>query len=76
MDKKVLKQIRQFATMLPIVTSECKKKVLGSEILKTNTEAKDGSGNPVDAGKVYEYDSTIRVNHYRAMKKVYKAEGT
>lgn len=75
MDKKVLKQIRHFAAMLPVVSSPCKGKVLGSEILKQNPNAKDAEGNPLAPQKVYMYDARVNHNHVRAMKKIYKSKG-
>lgn len=75
MDKMVLKQLRQFASVLPDVMQDTFAIVSGDEILKHNSNAVDGSGKGIIADGRYKVRAKMKVNHYRNLKKVYKAKG-
>jgi len=74
-NKKTLKSFREVSRKLPIVEQPTRMKVIGSEIIKHNPNAKDTEGNALDSEKVYSCDATMKKNHYRAMKKIFKKGG-
>ena len=72
--KQILRQIKQFANMLPVVTHKTRVFVSGEEILKTMPDAKVDDV-PVEPDKTYSIAAQMPTNHYRAMKKLYAQKG-
>jgi hypothetical protein len=73
-NKEILKQIRAFAQMLPVVTHKTRVLVSGATILEKLPDAKI-DGVPVEPTKTYSVPAEMPTNHYRAMKKLYQQKG-
>lgn len=74
-DKKILKQLRDIAGKLPVVTEQKKTLVSGEHILRYKPNAKDGEGQKIQADKAYHVVVPIPKNHYRTMKKLFTDGG-
>lgn len=72
--KRLLKEMRQAAALLPRITIPTKINVTGLELLKNGTTT-DKDGSPIDSETIYQIDAETTLNHVRKMKKLYNKGG-
>lgn len=73
--KSSYKQMRMVAEKLPANFTEGIMTITGGKILEHKPTAKDAEGNPVDEKKLYKIPVQYNVNHYKRIKKIFKAMG-
>lgn len=73
--KRSFKEMRQFAGQLPVQFQEGKMLMRGDAISEKLPDAKGEDGGPLDPDKFYEVPTSSAVNHYRRIKRLFKAKG-
>ena len=77
-DKHINKELHELAAKLPMIFAESKEygSYSGTELIEMGYE-KDRAGNQLSAELLYHLELPVKMacNHYRRLKKAYKANG-
>lgn len=73
--KRSFNQMRLFAQQLPVQFQEGKMLMRGDALTAKKPEATGEDGKPLDPDKFYEVPISQGVNHYRRIKRLFKAKG-